>query len=310
MFSPSSLRRQRRLFLALAALLSVLGLQRGAETRSATAVASYQLMRISVLSGLRATMYGAVQRPDPLRVKLRGEGGAQPVDGGWLEGAVANDPAFESVEVDEHAVMLGRRLVRGGQVFVHLTLRRRNLSADESWDLSTPTSVGTLAWPALSILALVAAALVATRRRGSWLAPLVAGVLSQGLFWTGSAVVAMSGAGGGSVFSSMRGVGLGALAGELSAVGTMGLWLVLGLSCLGVLALRFGSRGSSRRPAFGRLLGLTACWGGGALAWLDVAIRTGALTRGDGVLGAMAWLSIAAGIGASLGLVARCEEST
>ena len=40
MFSSSSLRRQRRLFLALAALLSLLGLQQGAETRSANAIAA------------------------------------------------------------------------------------------------------------------------------------------------------------------------------------------------------------------------------------------------------------------------------
>ncbi len=310
MFTPSSLRRQRLLFLALAALLSVVGLQPGAGARSATAMASYQLARISVLGGLRSTLYGPVHRADPLKVRVLDESSIDATDGEWLAAAVARDGAFEADASPRHATLIGRRLGRGGQVFVHLTLRRRSMSSGEPWDLSTPTSVGTLAWPALAILALVAGALVATRRRGEWFAPLVTGACAQGGFWVGAAIHAASGAGGGSGFSSMEGVGLAALAGRVSSYGTTGLWLILALSCVGVLGLRFGGGAAASRPSLGRICGLTACWGGGVLAWIDVASRTGAWTSGAGILGAMAWLSIIAGIGATLGLSVRRGESS
>ena len=309
MFTPSSLRRQRLLFLALAALLSTVGLQRGAGVRSATAMASYQLMRVSVLAGVRSVMYGPVHRPDPLQLKVQAESSEDGSGGDWLEAAVEGDDAFEVVSQGQHATLIGHQSGRGGQVFAHLTLRRRNLSTGESWDLSTPTSVGTLAWPALVILALVGGALVATRRRGVWVAPLVAGTIAQAVFWIGAGLHAVSGAGGGSSFSSMGGVGLAALTGRLSGNSTSSLVVILALSCVGVVALRLVGDKTASRPSVARIVGLTICWGSGALAWLDVAARTGAFTPGAGVLGAMAWLSVAAGIGATFQLVLKQGES-
>lgn len=286
--------------LVLAALFAGTGLQVGAKDRAAGAMASYQLMRLSVLGGLRSSMYGPVLRQEPLEVAVRVDGVEGPGGDRWLRTAVARDRAFERGASDPRASVIGRRDGRAGQVFVHLILRRESGSSGESWDLATPTAIGTLAWPALAILGIVAGALVGLRRRGEWGAPLVVGLGSQAAFWFGASVTSSASVSGGSAFSSMEGVGIQMVVGRLVSAG--GSWWLIALALVSGVGLALYSRRPDARSEAGgaRVLGLALCWGVGSVAWADVAARTGAFALDVGVLGAMAWLCAILGVGLTL----------